>query len=160
MVKKTLSVGYKPQPDRPIVFTLMKTSASGRRNGTYMKIAISISGKTIESPFDSRFGRAASFCIVDTETDQCDVFENPAISASGGAGVQAAQFVAEKGAQAVISGAFGPNAYNTLAAAEIKMFLAPVNEVYTGQKIVDLFKAGKLAQTNEATHGGHHGGAR
>jgi predicted Fe-Mo cluster-binding NifX family protein len=153
-------VGYKPYPDRPIVFTLMKTSAFGRRNGTYMKIAVSISGKTLDSPFDSRFGRAALFCIVETETDQWNIFENPAISASGGAGVQAAQFVAEKGVQAVISGAFGPNAYDTLAATEIKMFLAPMNEVYTGQKIVDLFKAGELAQTNEATHGGHHGGAR
>ena len=118
-----------------------------------------MSGKTLDSPFDSRFGRAAFFCIVDTETDQCNVFDNPAISASVGAGVQAAQFVAEKGAQAVISGAFGPNAYDTLAASEIKMFLAPVNEVYTGQKIVDLFREGKLEQTNEATHGGHHGGA-
>ncbi|MFC2063474.1 NifB/NifX family molybdenum-iron cluster-binding protein [Chloroflexota bacterium] len=125
-----------------------------------MKIAISISGKTFDSPFDSRFGRAASFCIVDTETNLWNVFENPAISASGGAGVQAAQFVAEKGVQAVISGAYGPNAYDTLAASDIKMFLAPGNEVFTGQKIVDLFKEGKLAQTNEATHAGHHGGAR
>ena len=60
-----------------------------------MKLAISISGNTLDSPFDARFGRAAAFCIVDTETGEWQAFENPALSASGGAGVQASQFVAE-----------------------------------------------------------------
>jgi predicted Fe-Mo cluster-binding NifX family protein len=125
-----------------------------------MKIIITVSGNTLESPFDARFGRAASFCLVDTETNQWDHFENPALTASGGAGVQAAQFAAKKEAEAVISGAFGPNAYDTLAAAGIKMFLAPGNQVNSGQEIIDLFKEGKLKQVKEATHAGHHGGRR
>ena len=80
-----------------------------------MKLAISISGNTLDSPFDTRFGRASAFCIVDTESDEWEAFENPALSASGGAGVQAAQFIARHGAQAVVSGAFGPNAFDTLS---------------------------------------------
>ena len=123
-----------------------------------MKIAISTSGKTLDSPFDSRFGRAAAFCIVDTETGECESFDNPALSASGGAGVQASQFVAEQGVQAVVSGAFGPNAFDTLAAAEIEMFLAPGNEIHTAAEILEMFKAGQLTKAKAATHEGHHGG--
>jgi predicted Fe-Mo cluster-binding NifX family protein len=123
-----------------------------------MKIAISISGNSIASPFDARFGRAAAFCIVDTETDDWEVFDNPALSASGGAGVQASQFVAKHGVQAVISGAFGPNAFNALVAAEIDMYLVPGNEAHTAAEILEMVKTGQLTKAEAATHAGHHGG--
>jgi predicted Fe-Mo cluster-binding NifX family protein len=122
-----------------------------------MKLAISISGNTLDSPFDTRFGRAAAFCIVDVESSEWQAFENPALAASGGAGVQASQFVAEHGAQAVVSGAFGPNAFDTLAAAEIEMYLAPGNEAYTAANVLEMFKAGQLTKAEAATHEGHHG---
>lgn len=123
-----------------------------------MKIAITISGDSIQSSFDARFGRAAAFCLVDTETDQWTTHPNPALSASGGAGVQAAQFIASLGAQAVVSGAYGPNAYDTLAAAGIGMYLAPGSDHLIAADILALFKAGKLDQAGAATHEGHHGG--
>ncbi len=125
-----------------------------------MKLAISISGNSLDSPFDARFGRAAAFCIVDVETGEWTAHENPALSASGGAGVQASQFVAKLGVQAVISGAYGPNAYDALSAAKIGMYLAPGNESHTAAEIVALFKAGKLTQAETATHAGHHGDRR
>ncbi len=123
-----------------------------------MKLAISISGNKLESPFDARFGRAAAFCIVDVETGKWKAYENPALSASGGAGVQAAQFVAKLGAQAVVSGAFGPNAFDTLAAAEIEMHLALGNKNHTAAKILEMFKADELTEAKAATHKGYHGG--
>jgi predicted Fe-Mo cluster-binding NifX family protein len=123
-----------------------------------MKVAISISGNTLDSTFDARFGRAAAFCIVDTENGEWQAFDNPALSASGGAGVQAAQFVAKQGAGAVVSGAFGPNAFDTLAAAEIEMYLAPGNETHSAAEILEMFKAGELTRAGAATHAGHHGG--
>lgn len=122
-----------------------------------MKLAISISGKTLDSPFDARFGRAAAFCIVDSVSGEWQAFDNPAISASGGAGVQAAQFVASQGAQAVISGAFGPNAYDTLAAADIEMYVAPGDQAQSAAEILKMFKDGKLTQVEAATNKGHHG---
>lgn len=122
-----------------------------------MKIAISISGNTLDSRFDARFGRAAAFCFVDAETGEWQAFENPALSALGGAGVQASQFVAGQGAQAVISGAFGPKAFDTLAAAEIIMYLAPGNEAHNAAEILEMFKAGQLTKAEAATHAGHHG---
>ena len=125
-----------------------------------MKIAITISGNSLNSPFDARFGRAAAFCIVDTESGAWEVSDNPALSASGGAGVQASQFVAKHGAQAVVGGAFGPNAFDTLAAAEIDMYLAPGNQAHTAAEILEMFKAGQLIKAEAATHTGHHGGRR
>jgi len=122
-----------------------------------MKLAISISGKTLDSPFDARFGRATAFCIVDSVSGEWQAFDNPAISASGGAGVQAAQFVASQGVQAVISGAFGPNAYDTLAAADIEMYIAPRDQTQSAAEILKLLKDGKLTQVEAATNKGHHG---
>jgi predicted Fe-Mo cluster-binding NifX family protein len=123
-----------------------------------MKLAISITGNTLDSSFDSRFGRAAAFCIVDTETGQWQVFENPALSASGGAGVQASQFIAKRGVQAVASGAFGPNAFDLLSAAEIDMYLCPIDKEYTAEDILAMYKDNQLSQAETATHAGHHGG--
>jgi len=125
-----------------------------------MKIVITISGQTLDSPFDPRFGRAAAFCLVDSETGEWNAHANPALSASGGAGVQAAQFIARLGAQAVISGAYGPNAADTLSSAGIEMYFAPADETLTAAQVLALFKAGKLSKAETATHAGHRGGAR
>ena len=122
-----------------------------------MKLVISITGNNLESPFDPRFGRTAAFCLVDSETGAWTAHENPALSASGGAGVQAAQFIAKLGAKAVISGAYGPNAFDTLSPAGIEMYLAPTGENLTAAEVLALFKAGKLNKTDSATHAGHHG---
>lgn len=125
-----------------------------------MKIAISISGSQATAPFDPRFGRAAAFCLVDTNTGAWSVHENPALSASGGAGVQAAQFIVQLGAQAVVSGAYGPNAFDTLSPAGIVMYLAPTNETLTATEVLEMFKSKKLTQAQAATHAGHHEGHR
>jgi predicted Fe-Mo cluster-binding NifX family protein len=125
-----------------------------------MKLAISISGDRLDSPFDARFGRAAAFCIVDTESGEWGASKNPALAAAGGAGVQASQFVAKQGAQAVASGAFGPNAFDTLFAAGIEMYLVPHGKTYTAAEVVEMFKNGQLTKAEGATNKGHHGGRR
>ncbi|QVL49858.1 MAG: NifB/NifX family molybdenum-iron cluster-binding protein [Thiocapsa sp.] len=122
-----------------------------------MKVAISIAGETPDAPFDARFGRAESFCLAETDTGAWTLHANPALSAAGGAGVLAAQFIARLGAQAVVSGAYGPKAYRTLSAAHIDCFLAPGNEVRSAAEILDAFTAGSLTPADGATHGGHHG---
>jgi predicted Fe-Mo cluster-binding NifX family protein len=122
-----------------------------------MKIAISTSGKNLDSAYDPRFGRAAYFCIIDPETSVFEALSNPAIDATGGAGVQASQFIARNGAIAVISGAFGPNAYDALTASEIKMYLAPSGD-FTVLDILERFKAGQLEQATTPSHQGYHSG--
>jgi predicted Fe-Mo cluster-binding NifX family protein len=127
--------------------------------GVNMKIAISTTGADLESAYDPRFGRAAQFCLVDTETGAWQVVNNPAVQAAGGAGVQASQFVVSQGAQAVISGAYGPNAFDTLDAAGIGAYLAPSGN-HTVAALVKLFQDGKLEQARGASHMGYHGGRR
>ncbi len=56
-----------------------------------MKVLISASAPKLESSLDPRFGRAAYFLVVDSDTLEWTALENPAVHASGGAGIQAAQ---------------------------------------------------------------------
>ncbi len=122
-----------------------------------MKIAISTNGSNLDALFDPRFGRAQAFCIVDTDTEDYQVIDNSAVSASGGAGVMAAQTIAQHGAEVVISGAFGPNAFEALAAANIKMLVLSGGTSLTIQDVIEKYKAGELSETQAPSHQGHHG---
>jgi predicted Fe-Mo cluster-binding NifX family protein len=128
--------------------------------GVNVKIAISINGSDLNAPFSPRFGRAAAFCIVDSESDEYQVYENSAISASGGAGVMAAQFVVDHDADVVISGAYGPQAYETLAAAGAKMYTLSGNASFSIRDVLGKFYKGELQEIQAPTHGGHHGHGR
>jgi predicted Fe-Mo cluster-binding NifX family protein len=94
-----------------------------------MKIAVSASSPELESSVDPRFGRCSYFLIVDPETMEFEAVENPYISASGGAGIQAAQLVAGKGVQAVLTGSCGPNAFQTLKTAGVKVVVGVTGTV-------------------------------
>ena len=84
-----------------------------------MKIAISSSGKTLDSALDPRFGRCACFLIVDPEDMSFEAFDNQSAALTGGAGIQAAQFLSDQNVSAVITGHVGPNAVQALSAAGI-----------------------------------------
>jgi predicted Fe-Mo cluster-binding NifX family protein len=121
-----------------------------------MKIAITTTTASLDSPFDPRFGRAANFVIVDTETEEWEAYSNPALNASGGAGIQAAQFIARYGVQAVISGDFGSKAYSALAAGGIQMFLAPADEALTARELLTRYQMSQLEQVSAPTSPGYH----
>ncbi|CAA7603297.1 Dinitrogenase iron-molybdenum cofactor [Acididesulfobacillus acetoxydans] len=87
-----------------------------------MKIAVSSTGTTLESTMDQRFGRAANFVVVDTETMDFESLNNGAAASGGGAGISAAQTVVDKGVGAIITGNIGPNAMNVLQAAQVDIF--------------------------------------
>ncbi|MFA5238182.1 MAG: NifB/NifX family molybdenum-iron cluster-binding protein [Phycisphaerae bacterium] len=108
-----------------------------------MKIAITSIGKTLDSQVDPRFGRAACFIIIDTETMDFNVIENENIVAAGGAGISSAKVVIDAGAEAVLTGNCGPNAERTLTAAGVKLFTGATATV---AEAVELFKSGKLAE--------------
>jgi predicted Fe-Mo cluster-binding NifX family protein len=120
-----------------------------------MKLAISADGPQLEAQLDARYGRCAYFILVDTETHAWEASPNPAIDARGGAGTQAAQFIANQGAQAVISGHFGPNAFEALDAAGIKMYAAAERRV---ESVVEEFSSGQLKKVTVPGASGHQGG--
>lgn len=90
-----------------------------------MKICISSTGENLFSSIDPRFGRCAYFLIVDSKkAGKFEVIKNTGTHAQHGAGVTAAQIVADKKVDVAISGNFGPNAYIVLSQAGIKCYVA------------------------------------
>ena len=75
-----------------------------------MKIAVSSTGKTLDSAVEARFGRCPFFLIVNPATLEFEAVANPNTEAKGGVGVQSAQLVAAKGVSVVLTGNCGPNA--------------------------------------------------
>jgi predicted Fe-Mo cluster-binding NifX family protein len=122
-----------------------------------MKLAFTGGTPQYETQLERRFGRCAYFIIVDTETRAWESFQNPAINARGGAGTQAAQFLANQGVEAVVSGDYGPNAFTALDAASIQMYSAQGGQAET---LVDDFLAGRLEKVTGNTGPAHHGGGR
>lgn len=119
-----------------------------------MKVAISSSGKDLDSQIDPRFGRCAYFIICDTDNMSFEVFENESVTLGGGAGIQSAQFIASKGAKAVITGNCGPNAVQTLTAAGIQLY---VGQSGTVKECIDRHKNNELAPTKDANVSDHSG---
>jgi len=119
-----------------------------------MKIVLTTTSPNIESDVDGRFGRGAYFLIIDSDTMEWQAHPNPAVNASGGAGIKAAQFVTEQGVKAAISGDFGPNAHGALDAAGISMY--QFGACRTAKEAIEQFKAGQLECVNAPTGPGHH----
>jgi predicted Fe-Mo cluster-binding NifX family protein len=114
-----------------------------------MKIVLTTTAPDITAEIDPRFGRGAYLLVIDTDTNEWKAHTNPGISASGGAGIEAAQFVADHGAKAVISGDFGPNAVKALQAGRIEMYV--YGTCQTAQEAIEHFKAGQLQQIGTPT---------
>ena len=88
-----------------------------------MRIAVSATGTGLEGEASRTFGRCPRYVFLDTETMKWETLENPAVAASGGAGIQAAEFVIRNGAKAVVTGSVGPNASRVLEAAGVSVYL-------------------------------------
>jgi len=118
-----------------------------------MKIAVTSKGTDLDSMVDPRFGRASYILIVDSETLALDVLDNQDnVNAFKGAGIQAAAMVSDKGAEVLLTGFCGPNAFKTLDAANIKI----VNDVAgTVRDAVEAFKQGRLSFAEKANTEGH-----
>ena len=126
-----------------------------------MRVAVTAQGADLESAMDPRFGRCRNFVIIDSDsdsdTDKFEAFSNESVTASGGAGTQSAQFLANKGVGAVITGNVGPNAARALEAAGIKVYAAASGTV---RDALRAYKAGKLSPISGATVDSHHGMGR
>ena len=122
-----------------------------------MKICVSAESNSLDAPIDPRFGRCPYFVIVDSETMQFEAVPNMASGTMGGAGIQAAQTIASKGAKVLITGNVGPNAFQALSAAGIKIVTGASGTV---REVVEKYKRGELGETGAPTVGGHFGMGR
>ena len=111
-----------------------------------MKIAISAAGPSIEDLVDPRFGRCACFLIIDSVTLKFEVIENSSKNLSGGAGIEAAQRVADQGVTHVLTGRCGPNAEKVLSAAGINIVDGCEGTV---REAVERFRSGDVSSAQQ-----------
>jgi len=119
-----------------------------------MKVVVSATGSNLEAAVSPVFGRCPYYVFVDTNNMQFEAVSNPAISAPGGAGIQAAQFVVERGVQAVLTGNVGPNAFNVLQAAGVPIYTVTAGTV---REAVEAYKTGRLPAVAAPTSGPYAG---
>jgi predicted Fe-Mo cluster-binding NifX family protein len=117
-------------------------------------MCVSATANSLDAQVDPRFGRCSYFVIVDSETLQYEAIPNVASGAMSGAGIQAAQTMASKGAKVLITGNVGPNAFQALAASGIRIVTGASGTV---REVVEKYKKGELKETGAPTVGGHFG---
>jgi predicted Fe-Mo cluster-binding NifX family protein len=108
----------------------------------------------LNSQVDPRFGRCESFVIINTENMKMEVIPNGSAQTAHGAGVQAAQTIANQSVEVVITGKVGPNAYEVLSMSGIKVMTGAVGTV--GQ-VIEQYKSGQL-QDSKYPNGSNHFG--
>ncbi len=119
-----------------------------------MKLCISSTNNDLEASVAPRFGRCQYFLFIDAETMNFEAVGNPAFTAGGGAGVQAAQLVVNKGADAVITGNVGPNAFQALQAGGVKIVTGVSGSV---KEAVERFGKGEFQYTGAPSVESHAG---
>lgn len=121
-----------------------------------MKIAIPADEKRIDSTVCQSFGRTPFFVIYETETDDAEFLDNSAASSQGGAGIKAAQTVADSGVSALLTPRCGQNAAEVLTAAGILIFKTENSSI---TESIAAFKEKRLELLQEIHDGFHgHGG--
>jgi len=112
-----------------------------------MKVAVSATGPSLDDQVDPRFGRCQCFIIADADSTAFEAVPNASAGAMSGAGIEAAQTVVSRGVQAVITGQVGPNAYQVLTAAGIRIFTGASGTV---REAIGKFKRGELSEAANA----------
>ncbi|MCW4006343.1 MAG: NifB/NifX family molybdenum-iron cluster-binding protein [Candidatus Bathyarchaeota archaeon] len=119
-----------------------------------MKICVTSTSDSLDAQVDPRFGRCAYFLIVDSETLEFEAVANTSQDASSGAGINASQTIANKGAKVLLTGNVGPNAFEALSAAKIEIITGASGTV---KQTLEKYQNGELNKTSAPTVGGHFG---
>jgi predicted Fe-Mo cluster-binding NifX family protein len=123
-----------------------------------MKLCITSDGKGLDSRVEEMFGRSPYFVIVDTVTMETKSVGNTAMRSGHGAGIRAAQIISDEGAEALLTGIVGPNAFKALRAAHIKVFEG-ASEFDSVKIALEKFNNGAYKEAS-APSGGPGGGRR
>lgn len=119
-----------------------------------MKIAVSSKGPGLADAVDPRLGRCEYLLIVDSDTMQFEALANENKDRGGGAGIQTASTIAERGAAVVLTGNCGPNAYETLSAAGVQVITGMSGTV---RDALDRYKRGEVAASGGPSVESHAG---
>jgi predicted Fe-Mo cluster-binding NifX family protein len=119
-----------------------------------MKIAVSATAPSLDAEVDPRFGRCQYFIIVDPQSMEFEALDNSNAMAAGGAGISTAQMIASKGAEVVLTGNCGPNAYQTLSAAGLQVITGVAGRI---RDAIEAYKAGEFQSSAQPSVGSHFG---
>jgi len=137
--------GCRTKPGARVTFEDNNLPQEGEKT---MRIAITSMDGTLEGKVDERFGRARRIILYDVETKEYSVIDNGTnLNAAQGAGIQAAQNVVRSGAKAIISGHFGPKAFQVIRMAGLDVYSATNMSV---KEAIEGFETGKLEKLSGA----------
>jgi predicted Fe-Mo cluster-binding NifX family protein len=119
-----------------------------------MKIGVSAMEPSLDAKVEPRFGRCQYFVIVDLDTMQFEAVENSSAMAAGGAGISTAQMIAGQGVEVILTDNCGPNAYQVLSAAGIKVVTGVSGKV---RDAIQDYKSGKLKASSQPNVADHFG---
>ena len=122
--------------------------------GEHTRICVTAASGNLDAQIDPRFGRCQYLLIVESETMAFEAVPNIASNAASGAGIQAAQVIASKGIKVLVTGNVGPNAFQALSAAGIKVVTGAFGNV---KEAIEKYERGELKETSSPTVRGHHG---
>ncbi len=115
-----------------------------------MKIALPVDGNSMESQVCMSFGRAPYYLVRDTETKANQFVTNKAAAQSGGAGIRAAQIVADQGVDVLLTPRCGVNAAGVIQAAGIKIYRTEGDSI---EGNIEAFLDGRLSTLDEIHEG-------
>jgi predicted Fe-Mo cluster-binding NifX family protein len=109
-----------------------------------MKICVSSTTNNLDGQIDPRFGRCNYLLIIDSQTMHYESIPNMACSATGGAGIQTVQTIADKGVKVVITGNVGPNALKALSTSGVEVITGAFGTI---KEVIEKFNRGELSRT-------------
>ena len=122
-----------------------------------MKVAISAISEKLDQEVTPVFGRCPGYIIAEIKEGKIEntrFLQNPGISTGMGAGIAAAQEVANQKVDAVITGNIGPNAFRVLNQTGIKVY--NVSGI-TIENALQKLAQGNLEEVKGSTAPGHFG---
>jgi predicted Fe-Mo cluster-binding NifX family protein len=128
-------------------FSVVHYNKSKNLKGKAMKVAVSAVDNNLDAQVDPRFGRAGYFLIIETDSLVYESIENPNVNALGGAGIQSAQLVIDKGITSVLTGKCGPKAFEVFQKAGISIYEDIEGSV---REAVKTFQSDKLSPSQIA----------
>jgi predicted Fe-Mo cluster-binding NifX family protein len=110
-----------------------------------MKVCLSSTGDNLDAQIDTRFGRCRYFLFVDTDSMEVEAVDNANIASAGGAGIRSAQVIVDKEATVLLTGNVGPNAFDVLNAAGVKIYSGMSG---SAKEAIEKLKSGELKETS------------
>ncbi len=109
-----------------------------------MKVCITAQAAGLDAPVEPRFARAPFFVFIETGTGEIHSVANALCGGPGGAGPRVVQFIAEYGADVLVTGQLGENADRAIHAARIPAY-ATTEEKTVGEAL-EAFRSGTLRE--------------